>query len=763
MSAEQSAASRALGRVETAVIACLIVPITLPTLASAESADSTPLEEVIVTATRRDTRLLETPISMTVIGSETLKSADIDAFSDFARLVPGLTAIDSGPGQKRYALRGLQSAGEPEVALYYDDIPISGLPGGSLDTGDDQPDLKLWDVDRIEVLRGPQGTLYGNGSMGGAIRILSQRPDLTSFSAAAQGQGGTTGSGAGSWGVSAMVNAPVAEGRFAVRATFYDRYDGGWIDKIEHSNINLPQYPGDNLNWEHTWGSRLSATFRASDQWTVTGIAYYQKLQTGNSFETYPSFASPGDRYVTEAFVRTPWFDQSAMADINSSYDLGWASLIATGTYQNRIADQSLDTTRFLLSQFGCTEFTWEVSCFGPPLVPAVSYAHEGVTAYSGELRLVSQRPGRLQWTAGAFLQRASTYRDGQVAVADSSGYIEIDPSTGIAANRLFARRNYDEFNQDAVYAEGSYQLARALSLTVGLRWFHSYRSDQQIIDKQFFPGQPLGSEPFQEFSESKLFKKFELSYSLSPMTLLYVEAAQGFRAGGPNFPGGFTVTAPPYGSDSVWDYELGWKVAAAQERVFWTGALFHIDWSNLQQLVPTQLFSYIVNAGSAQSDGFETELDLHPTPHLATSLGASYANARLVGPQPQSSSAAMQLASGDRLGGVPEWTANASVSYSVPLAARLSMTGRLDYTYQSGRGSVTPTQSPAYFVIRDSSLTSLHVLLERPPSWTVGLHVNNLFNSFVPLSGKALDSNLIHTITAAPPRTVLLDLTTRF
>lgn len=763
MRPEHCAASKAPAERTSGAICLLMLTLALPAQAIAETADSVPLDEVVVTATRRETKLLETPISMTVIGSETLQNADIDAFSDLERLVPGLTAIDSGPGQKRYALRGLQSAGEPEVALYYDDIPISGLPGGSLDTGDDQPDLKLWDVDRIEVLRGPQGTLYGNGAMGGAIRILSKRPDLSSFSAAAQAQGAATEGGGPSWGVSAMANVPVVEQRFAVRATFYDRHDGGWIDKIERSDIHLPQYPGDDLNWEHTWGSRLSATFRASDRWSISAIAYYQKLETGNSFETYPSFATADDRYVTEAFVRTPWTDQSVMADLSSTYDLGWASLIATGTYQNRVVDQNLDTTRFLLSQFGCTEFTWEVSCFGPPLVPAVSYAHEGVAAYSGEVRLVSQKPGPLEWTAGAFLQRASTYRHGQVAVADAAGYIDINPATGIADNRLFARTNYDQFNQDALYGEATYALLRALKLTVGLRWFHSYRSDQQNIDQQFFPGQPVGPEPFQEFSENKLFKKFQISYSISPKALLYVGAAQGFRAGGPNYPGGFTATAPPYGSDSVWDYELGWKVALDPAQIFWTGTLFHIDWSNVQQLVPTQLFSYIVNAGSAQSDGFETEIDVHPTPRWDVSLGASYANARLVGPQPLSSDPAMQLSSGQRLGGVPLWTANASVSYTVPVGAALSLTGRLDYNYQSSRGSVTPTQSPAYFVIGDSNLTGVHLLLQHSPRWTLGLHVTNLFNDFVPLSGKALDSNLIHTLTAAPPRTVLLDLSTRF
>src|SRR5271156_6622990 len=741
----------------------LLTSSAYPADAQPDDPTSVPLQEILVTATKRDTTLLETPISMTVIGPEILNTAHVDAVADFERLVPGLTAIISGPGQQRYALRGLQSAGGPEVALYYDDIPISGLPGGSLDTGADQPDLKLWDVDRIEVLRGPQGTLYGSGSMGGAIRVLSKRPDLNDFSTATETYGAATQGGDPSWGASAMINVPIIEDRFAVRVTFYDRHNGGWIDQVYHSNIALPQNPGDNLNWEHTWGSRFSATLRASDQWTITAIAYYQNLETGDSFETYTSFSLPGNTYVTESFVRTPWDDQSAMLDLTSTYNLDWASLVATGTYQNRVVDQSLDTTRYLMSLFGCTEFTWDQTCFGPPLVPAVSYAHQGVQAYSGELRLVSARPGPFEWVSGAFLQRASTYHHAQVAVADSDGYIAIDPGTGIANNRLFARTNYDHFDQNALYGEGTYDLYRGLKATVGLRWFHSYQSDQQNIEQQFFPGQPTGSEPFQRFSESKLFKKIELSYMLTQSTLLYTQVAQGFRAGGPNYPGGFTATAPPYSADSVWDTEMGWKTALKSGRFVWTGAVFHIDWSNMQQLVPTQLFNYIINAGSAHSDGFESEFEIHPSQRLSLSLGASYADARLKGPQPQSSNPAMQLMSGDPLGGVSKWTTNASASYTMPLREQRRWVARLDYSYQSSRPTVTAIESPAYFMVAGGGLTALHLLLENPNSWSLGLHVTNLFNDFVPLSGTTLDSNFIKTVTAAAPRTLLLNLTARF
>src|SRR5271169_5665084 len=251
----------------------LLTSSAYPADAQPDDPTSVPLQEILVTATKRDTTLLETPISMTVIGPEILNTAHVDAVADFERLVPGLTAIISGPGQQRYALRGLQSAGGPEVALYYDDIPISGLPGASLDTGNDQPDLKLWDVDRIEVLRGPQGTLYGDGSMGGAIRIISKRPELDKFEAASQAVGGITDGGGPSWRLNEMVNIPLLENRLALRLTGYFDREGGWIDEPYTPGTNVAQFTGKDLNWEHTWGGRASLEFRPTDNWTITGIA----------------------------------------------------------------------------------------------------------------------------------------------------------------------------------------------------------------------------------------------------------------------------------------------------------------------------------------------------------------------------------------------------------------------------------------------------------------------------------------------------------
>jgi outer membrane receptor protein involved in Fe transport len=451
------------------------------------------------------------------------------------------------------------------------------------------------------------------------------------------------------------------------------------------------------------------------------------------------------------------------MYNLISTYRLGWADLVATGSYQRRTATINLDSTRYLLSFSGCTEYTWLATCFGPRNVPADSSAHQGVSASSAELRLVSTSEGPLEWTLGAFAQDARTFRRGQLAMTNAAGYIEYDPVTGDAANRLFARTNHDEFDQRAVFGEASYAISSQWQGTVGLRWFHSYRSDQQVLVQQFFPDAPVGPQPFQDFREDGLFKKFQLSYRRSPGRLFYAQAAQGFRAGGPNYPGGFALTAPPYEADSIWNYELGWKLSLAGRRVEWTGALFRIDWSNVQQLLPVQIFSAIVNGGDARSDGFETELSASLARGFSFNLGASFANARLVGPQPIVTDPSLQLQDGDRLGGVPRWTANAAAIYERSLSSNLQLRARLDYSYLSSRANIVNSRSSSYFVIAGADLTTLHLALERNDGWTAALHVDNLMDDFVPLSGRMADANLVRTLTAARPRTTTLSVQKRF
>ncbi len=208
--------------------------------------------------------------------------------------------------------------------------------------------------------------------------------------------------------------------------------------------------------------------------------------------------------------------------------------------------------------------------------------------------------------------------------------------------------------------------------------------------------------------------------------------------------------------------YEAGWKAGLLDGRLFVNAAMFDIEWTNLQQLVPQALFSYITNGGRARSQGVEFEVNYRPTRDLTLTGGMTYNNARLVGAQPASIDPLSQTADGDKLANVPDWTASASASYTTDLGRSLHLTTRLDGTYQSSRGSLVTPQNPAYFVIKSYALLDLHLRLDRGTAWQLGLDVDNVLGSFSPLSGRAEDSNLVETITPARPRTILLSLTVR-
>ena len=231
------------------------VVLCVPAFAGAAHAESgLDLAEVVVTATRRTTLLRETPETIQVLSSDTLSALGVNDSDDYFRLVHNLWQSDSfGPGSKRYAIRGINSGGEPLVVVYYDDIPSIGSPGQTLDPGGSQADVKLWDVERIEVLKGPQGTLYGNGSMGGTIRIISKKPDLAEFQVAGEAGIQTTKSGDESYFAKGVLNAPLVKDRLAVRLAAYNFDNGGYIDDV---------YLGEkNANDEHTWGGRLGRAY----------------------------------------------------------------------------------------------------------------------------------------------------------------------------------------------------------------------------------------------------------------------------------------------------------------------------------------------------------------------------------------------------------------------------------------------------------------------------------------------------------------------
>ena len=243
------------------------------------------IEEVIVTATKRETVLQKTSESLQVLTSDAMSTRGIVDFESYFLSVPSLSQSDSrGPGNRSYAIRGVQSAGEPLVGVYLDDIPLLGSPGESLDPGGSQPDLKLWDIERVEILKGPQGTLYGNGSGGGSIRVITKKPDASALDVATRIAVADVEHGGLNKSLSGMINLPIIVDKLAMRLSGYGYDNDGYIDEI---------YLGKNdANTEETEGGRLGIRWTPDEYTTLTFNGIYQTTETGSEFELFEAFSN---------------------------------------------------------------------------------------------------------------------------------------------------------------------------------------------------------------------------------------------------------------------------------------------------------------------------------------------------------------------------------------------------------------------------------------------------------------------------------------
>ena len=404
--------------------------------------DPTTLEEIVVTATKRATVLQDTAYSVQALGADTLRDMVADDFIDFFSEITSLSQFGRGPGNRRYSIRGVQSIGEPQVGLYYDEIPIAGLPGDNLDSGFAQLDLKLWDVERVEVLKGPQGTLYGQGSMGGTLRVISKRPVMDKVQFAAQSTLSDTRYGDFNYGVNGMVNIPLIKDVLAVRGAIYHRDEDGYIDDISATLLGVTQAHVENVNDEETTGGRVSVQFTPTEDFSLTGIYYFQRMDTGGLFETFPEFAT-GGAPVANVFVENLYDDDVDMFNVIADYDgLDWVSATWTGSYMEREVERFDDTTRFVITGvFGCNEFNYFISCFGAPIVPTTSMADESVNSWSTEFRLTSEHGGPVNWTAGFFYQKKRTFRNGQVGIVDALPVRRLLTTTGSCSGVSFPGR----------------------------------------------------------------------------------------------------------------------------------------------------------------------------------------------------------------------------------------------------------------------------------------------------------------------------------
>ncbi len=674
-----------------------------------EGQDITAIDEIIVTAAKRGEQSLQrVPLSISAISETTLEDMGADAFSDFSRTVPGLIFIDEGPGDKKYVIRGVRAVGTSTVGVYFDEAVLTS--SRLVDGGGRQPDIKLFDMERVEVLRGPQGTLYGAGSMSGTIRFITNKPDPTKWDYKVGVAISTTESGSENYLLNAMLNLPVVEDTLAVRLVGWFRDESGFIDNIRLGNTKI--------NNEDTEGGRIQLSWIPSEQVTLTASLLHQNTESDGRQRFFPD---DGDLQQS-AFAIEPWDDEIDIYSLTGEFDFGSGSLVATSNWFERDILFSWDTTPLFLF-------------FGVPDVPIVSIQPQTHRIFSNEVRFSSSFDGPIQLVLGAFSQDSKRSFVSRIPVVSSSG-IPLDPPSFV-----LARSGVEDFEEWAIFGEVSYDVNEQLTLMAGLRWFESEQVDNGFLLAPFSLGGPLlpvpEPQPERRASDDKLTPKFLVSYQASDDLLIYAQAAEGFRVGGTNDPTIFGLPAEnlDFDADSLWNYEIGIKSNWYDNRLIVNAGIYHIQWDDMQVNDAFMGVGFISNAGEAHVTGFELEAIAQPVDGLEITISTSLLEAELDEDQPQGEGDNLAGLDGDPLPKVPEFTASASVQYVFELK-KLPFDGRarLDYSYVGDSQTTFRPDDPFFRVMDSYAITNLKVGV-LGDNWQATLFVDNVFDERAPVN----------------------------
>lgn len=686
------------------------------------------LQEVVVTALRRNTDLQKTPVSVAALSADALSQTGAVDFIDFASSVPGFTVLDDGPGERRPIIRGIEGAGEGEVGIYYDEFPVSGIPGATNDAGRFTPDVKLIDVKQVEVLRGPQGTLFGAGSEGGTIQTIFNKPDLDSYSGTATADFGKLSHGTDSSQSSAVANLPVIEGTLGVRLLGYHVEDSGFID-----NTSLQV---DDINRGTTDGGRVAVRYVPIERLTVDLLALYNHAHYGAGNE---AIAGLGD-LQSNVPAYDPLDDAVHLYGLTARYRLDFADLTLDASSYHRDLDFNFTFPGLpipwgdALAQ-GLPPYVAGEPTVGNSIVQQPQNAR--VTTY--EARLGSPNAdSALQWTIGGFYQDRSAFARSRLPYVGADG--EPDPLYPLFQNRTIL----STLNQRAVYGEVSYSFFGKLTATAGGRWarFDASSATAYQINTGGSPG--TGAYTGREFSSSKPVGRFSLAYQIAANLMAYGTYSEGFRAGGANQAVANESTIPVgYGADTVTNYEGGLKSQWFERRLTLNADYYYMDWNNIQVQgsTPDGLFRFTTNAGRAKSDGVELEAHAFAGHGLHFGLTYGLTDARLTKGEPVNPGLTESGYAGDRLPDVPAREVNLSADYTRSLTNTLSWRLYADYQYV-GRsqnlfspdlanpvtGAVTTTPDPGFARLPGYSVIDLRMSLQTD-RWTAAIYGNNLLD----------------------------------
>lgn len=717
-------------------------------LAGDSHAQSAPIENIVVTANRREEALQSIPSTVQVLTGASLDRQGAQNFQDYLAEIPSVGFRDAGQGSRQISMRGISNPGgsiygvaasSSAVGIYLDDIPIQGTSRA--------PDLGIYDLQRVEVLKGPQGTLYGEGAMGGAIKLVLNQPDASSFSSKAEFRLADTDGGSISYRIRAAVNAPVLEDRAAIRAVASYGKQGGYIDNVANGK--------NDYNDTEQYSGRVLGTVDVSDRLRVQLTAMYDRQHIYGSNRQQEGLRA----YQARDLVGEQSDDRFAILGATLRYDARWFDIVSSTSFYDRrwVYNEFYGDFSALFAQYTGLLAGAPFAGGNPERMSFRVDQHQ--RAISNETRLVSKPGDALSWVAGIFYRNRHQTSIGDIYVGDAA--TSWDPflrSRGFPATPgtdIGGRRSSESFEQIALYGEATYEILPRLKATVGIRWFTEALG---LVDDEYFVP-PLATV----FNSNTTINtrtygrtpKFNLSYQLSDTALVYVQAAQGFRSGGPNLNHALDARVPAqFQSDTLWSYEAGLKTSWLDRRLTANLSAYYQDWTGLQVLsILDGTFGYTANAGKASVRGVEAELAwiIDPAWRVGANLGFNDATID----QPVAGAAA-----GTVTPNAPRLTYAAFVEYLRPAWNEVNFSARADVRHVGRQATVLVAPPDNGLFINGYTTENVRVGLEGT-SWDASLFVENLSNQVVQYN--RTNNLLFQRISVGRPRTVGVQLQLKF
>ncbi len=681
------------------------------------------LADIVVTATRSGAESLQNvAIPISVVNIDQVTKSNQGNLVDLAKFTPSLAITEGAPGFNKFNMRGLATGGyrtsdtsdRSLVAVYLDDTPIS-VQGQT-------PDLKVYDLERVEILRGPQGTLFGAGSMAGTIRFVTAKPDTRKVFGSAEADGAYTEHGGGSYNFRGMVNLPVVRDTLAIRGNFYIGKDAGWIDDIG-------AYNRKDVNSNRTTQARVAARWTPTADLTIDAAFTYEQsrahgLNTGLS-------GLPGYTVSTNSPEGTS--DKFRLYQLGGQYNLGFADFIATAAYTDRNIGFNASPEPQIGYFFqdygsGLPVGPGSYPLFKAPtsynqaitnLIPAEMYTiNNKIKDFMAEARLASHDSDLFKWTAGVFYetQQRHLFQDIPTPGFDTVSYENYFYGPFATPNGKYNSKTVDAaFNTDdifsglqdedehqvAVYADGTWHATPRLDLTAGLRYF-DFHEKYYLFESGVYGvinHVPLTTNA--TLHSSGVNPRANIAYHATDDLLLYAEAAKGFRYGGANQPVpigttgvagqcaanlasyGYTQAPLTFGPDKLWNYTVGEKAKLAGGRVTIDATAYWIDWQDVQtRLLLNCSYFFTANKGKITSRGLELESMVKLSPEVTLSIGGSYNDSHANGDIPT-----VGAFDGDRTPYFPQLVFNFGAFYDVAVGqGELHL--QANYQYQSDQNT---------------------------------------------------------------------------